>query len=45
MTEDQMWQAVMGRDEAALGRFVYAVETTGVYCRPNCSSRRLPESD
>jgi len=40
MTDDQMWQAVLGRDEAAAGNFVYAVETTGVYCRPGCASRR-----
>lgn len=27
------------RDAAADGVFVYAVRTTGVYCRPSCSSR------
>ncbi len=32
------WQAVLGRDPAA--SFVYAVVTTGVYCRPDCPSRR-----
>ncbi len=40
MTDDQMWQAVMARDNGAVGDFVYAVETTGIYCRPSCSSRR-----
>jgi AraC family transcriptional regulator of adaptative response/methylated-DNA-[protein]-cysteine methyltransferase len=33
------WQAVSGRDPAADGQFVYAVRTTGVYCRPSCKSR------
>jgi AraC family transcriptional regulator of adaptative response/methylated-DNA-[protein]-cysteine methyltransferase len=32
------WQAVVDRDPAA--GFVYAVVTTGVYCRPDCPSRR-----
>ena len=40
MTDDQMWQAVLTRDGQAAGRFVYAVATTGVYCRPGCPSRR-----
>jgi AraC family transcriptional regulator, regulatory protein of adaptative response / methylated-DNA-[protein]-cysteine methyltransferase len=38
-TDETRWQAVQGRDAAADGRFVYAVATTGVYCRPTCSSR------
>jgi AraC family transcriptional regulator of adaptative response/methylated-DNA-[protein]-cysteine methyltransferase len=42
---DPRWQAVMGRDAAADGSFVYAVKTTGVYCRPSCPSRRAkPEN-
>ncbi len=32
------WQAVLDRDPAA--GFVYAVVTTGIYCRPDCPSRR-----
>jgi AraC family transcriptional regulator of adaptative response/methylated-DNA-[protein]-cysteine methyltransferase len=40
MTDDQMWQAVLTRDAEAQGRFVYAVASTGVYCRPGCPSRR-----
>ena len=35
-----MWNAVVARDRAADGAFVYAVRTTGVYCRPSCASRR-----
>jgi AraC family transcriptional regulator, regulatory protein of adaptative response / methylated-DNA-[protein]-cysteine methyltransferase len=37
---DACWAAVEGRDAAADGRFYYGVTTTGVYCRPGCSSRR-----
>src|SRR5678815_1133063 len=33
------WQAVSGRDASADGRFVFAVKTTGIYCRPSCSAR------
>ena len=36
---DIRWQAVVGRDPQADGAFVYAVKTTGVYCRPSCPSR------
>jgi AraC family transcriptional regulator of adaptative response/methylated-DNA-[protein]-cysteine methyltransferase len=36
----QMWRAVAARDRRADGRFVYAVATTGIYCRPWCPSRR-----
>ena len=34
------WDAVLGHDRAADGLFVYAVRSTGVYCRPSCPSRR-----
>jgi AraC family transcriptional regulator, regulatory protein of adaptative response / methylated-DNA-[protein]-cysteine methyltransferase len=34
------WRAVLARDGSFDGRFVYAVETTTVYCRPSCPSRR-----
>lgn len=37
---DARWQAVMARDRASDGRFVYAVRSTGIYCRPSCPSRR-----
>ena len=33
------WTAVIARDAKADGQFVYAVKTTGVYCRPSCASR------
>ncbi len=36
---DPRWAAVAARDPAADGKFVYAVRTTGVVCRPTCPSR------
>jgi AraC family transcriptional regulator of adaptative response/methylated-DNA-[protein]-cysteine methyltransferase len=38
--DDERWAAVSSRDLSADGSFVYAVRTTGVYCRPSCPSRR-----
>ena len=37
--DDARWQAVRRRDPEADGRFVFAVRTTGVYCRPSCAAR------
>src|ERR1700760_40762 len=34
------WEMVEQRNIAADSLFVYAVKTTGVYCRPSCPSRR-----
>lgn len=34
------WQQVLARDNRADGQFVYAVKSTGVYCKPSCPSRR-----
>ena len=36
---DKRWDAVVNRDAAFDGKFVYSVATTGVYCRPSCPSR------
>lgn len=38
-TERHMQEAVRRRDATQDGRFVYAVVTTGVYCRPSCGAR------
>lgn len=35
----QKWNAVQKRDGSCDGIFVFAVETTGIYCRPGCSAR------
>ena len=40
MNSQIQWQRVLERDARFDGAFVYAVETTGVYCRPSCPSRR-----
>jgi AraC family transcriptional regulator of adaptative response/methylated-DNA-[protein]-cysteine methyltransferase len=37
--DDERWQAVQRRDAAFDGKFVFAVRTTGVFCRPSCASR------
>lgn len=37
---DREWQAVLARDTSQDGRFVFAVSSTGVYCRPSCPSKR-----
>jgi AraC family transcriptional regulator of adaptative response/methylated-DNA-[protein]-cysteine methyltransferase len=34
------WKAFIGRDPAADGRFVTAVTSTGIYCRPTCPARK-----
>ena len=39
-TDDPRWTAVVARDAARDGEFVFAVSSTGVYCRPSCSARR-----
>lgn len=34
------WNAVLARESARDGEFVFAVSSTGVYCRPSCPARR-----
>ncbi|WP_341930680.1 bifunctional DNA-binding transcriptional regulator/O6-methylguanine-DNA methyltransferase Ada [Methyloversatilis discipulorum] len=36
---DPRWATVRARDAGADGQFVYAVSSTGVYCRPSCGAR------
>lgn len=38
--DDPRWAAVVARDGTADGCFVYAVRSTGIYCRPSCPARR-----
>ena len=40
LNDSARWKAVLGHDRGADGLFVYAVRSTGVYCRPSCPSRR-----
>ena len=35
-----LWRAIDRRDAAKDGTFVFGVRTTGVYCRPSCTSRK-----
>src|SRR5204863_3470053 len=39
-SDEDRWGAVVRRDRRADGLFYYAVQTTGVYCRPSCAARR-----
>src|SRR5258706_10763471 len=40
ISDEQLWQAVDSKDASFDGRFVFAVSSTGIYCRPSCPSRR-----
>ncbi len=40
LDEEQCWSAVMARNAQADGTFVFAVRSTGIYCRPSCPARR-----
>jgi AraC family transcriptional regulator of adaptative response/methylated-DNA-[protein]-cysteine methyltransferase len=39
-TPAQQWRIVLARDRRYDGAFVYAVRSTGIFCRPSCPSRR-----
>ena len=41
---ERAWRQVLTRDASAAGRFVYGVQSTGIYCRPGCPSRRPARS-
>ncbi|MGK3196796.1 bifunctional DNA-binding transcriptional regulator/O6-methylguanine-DNA methyltransferase Ada [Enterobacter ludwigii] len=38
-TDDDRWLAVLARDPRADDQFVFAVQTTGIVCRPSCRAR------
>src|SRR6266516_3128613 len=40
LTTARRWRIVLARDRRYDGAFVYAVQSTGIYCRPSCPSRR-----
>jgi len=40
MNNPEMWSAVIARDASSDGSFVFAVRSTGIYCRPSCPARR-----
>jgi len=37
---DHCWQALSDRDSSFDGRFVFAVHSTRIFCRPSCPARR-----
>lgn len=39
MESDVLWQAVKSRDARFNGAFVFAVRTTGIFCKPSCTAR------
>ena len=40
MNNPELWNAVLSRDRSRDGSFVFAVRSTGIYCRPSCPARR-----
>lgn len=40
MNNPELWNAVLSRDASQDGSFVFAVRSTGIYCRPSCPARR-----
>ena len=40
LPSEACWKAVEAHDARADGKFVYAVRSTGIYCRPSCPSKR-----
>jgi AraC family transcriptional regulator, regulatory protein of adaptative response / methylated-DNA-[protein]-cysteine methyltransferase len=40
LSAQRRWRIVLARDRRYDGAFVYAVRSTGIYCRPSCASRR-----
>jgi AraC family transcriptional regulator of adaptative response/methylated-DNA-[protein]-cysteine methyltransferase len=40
MNNPELWNAVVTRDASRDGSFVFAVRSTGIYCRPSCPARR-----
>src|SRR6267142_1926287 len=40
MNNPELWNAVISRDASRDGSFVFAVRSTGIYCRPSCPARR-----
>jgi AraC family transcriptional regulator, regulatory protein of adaptative response / methylated-DNA-[protein]-cysteine methyltransferase len=40
LSPDAAWRSVANRDRAADGKFVFAVRTTGIFCRPSCPAKR-----
>ncbi|ELX8378210.1 bifunctional DNA-binding transcriptional regulator/O6-methylguanine-DNA methyltransferase Ada [Providencia vermicola] len=44
LSDEARWQAIVARDKAADGHFVYGVRTSRIYCHPSAAGR-LPKRD
>lgn len=40
INQNRCWDAVLTRDSSQDGEFVFAVSSTGIYCRPSCPAKR-----
>jgi AraC family transcriptional regulator, regulatory protein of adaptative response / methylated-DNA-[protein]-cysteine methyltransferase len=40
INQNRCWDAVVSRDSSQDGEFVFAVSSTGIYCRPSCPAKR-----
>src|SRR5262249_1238535 len=40
LNDETRWQAVVKRDASLDGTFVFAVSSTGIFCRPSCPAKR-----
>ena len=39
LVDDENWDAVIARDDSYDGKFVFAVRSTGIYCKPSCPAK------
>src|SRR5213596_1200405 len=40
LTDEAKWKAVLSRNNSHDGAFVFALRSTGIYCRPSCPAKR-----
>src|SRR5436309_13995090 len=40
LTDEAKWKAVLSRNHSCDGAFVFALRSTGSYCRPSCPAKR-----
>jgi len=40
VSDETLWRAVLKRDARFDGKLIFAVRSTGIYCRPTCPARR-----
>jgi AraC family transcriptional regulator, regulatory protein of adaptative response / methylated-DNA-[protein]-cysteine methyltransferase len=43
--DETRWNGVLKKDAAQDGKYLFAVKTTGIYCRPSCPSRTPKRSN